>query len=114
MKRPPRGYELRLTDHVGNLVAAGEHQRELERAVHADRAHVALRPQHRNRKEDVALIENLNRQTFAGFGRVLRDRLPNRGFPQGEEWTEEFCRFTAEERFFQRCPETVYFAPCVR
>ncbi len=54
------------------------------------------------------MIENLNRQTFAGFGRVLRDRLPNRGFPQGEEWTEEFCRFTAEERFFQRCPETVY------
>ena len=43
MKRPPRGYELRLADHVGNLVAAGEHQRELQRAVHTDRAHVALR-----------------------------------------------------------------------
>ena len=43
MKRPPGGYELRLADHVGNLVAAGEHQRELQRAVHTDRAHVALR-----------------------------------------------------------------------
>ena len=48
------------------------------------------------------MIENLNRQTFAGLGRILRDRLPNRGFPQGEGWTEELCRYTAGERYFRR------------
>lgn len=54
------------------------------------------------------MIENLNRQTFAGLGRILRDRLPNRGFPQGEGWTEELCSYTAGERWFRRCSEPLY------
>ena len=32
------------------------------------------------------MIENLNKQTFAPFGKILRDSLPNRGFPKGDEW----------------------------
>lgn len=54
------------------------------------------------------MIENLNRRTFAGFGRILRDRLPNRGFPQGEGWTEELCAYTVTAPYFQRCSEALY------
>ena len=54
------------------------------------------------------MIENLNRQTFTGYGRILRDRLPNRGFPQGDDWTEEVRRYPAGEPYFQRCSEPVY------
>ncbi len=54
------------------------------------------------------MIENLNRQTFTGYGRILRDRLPNRGFPQGEDWAEAVCRYTAGEPYFQRCTEPLY------
>ena len=31
------------------------------------------------------MIENLNKQSFAPFGKVLRDSLPNRGFPKGDD-----------------------------
>ena len=28
------------------------------------------------------VIRNLNKLTFSRYGKVLQDRLPNRGFPQ--------------------------------
>ena len=31
------------------------------------------------------MIQNLNKQSFAAFGKVLRDSMPNRGFPKGAE-----------------------------
>lgn len=48
------------------------------------------------------MVENLNRLTFSRFGRVLRDTLPRRGFPQGEEWTESVQHFeVSDARFFE-------------
>ena len=48
------------------------------------------------------MVENLNRLTFSHFGKVLRDTLPHRGFPQGEEWTESVQHFKASDaRFFE-------------
>lgn len=46
------------------------------------------------------MVENLNRLTFSHFGKILRDTLPNRGFPSGEEWTESVRRFTAADARF--------------
>lgn len=54
------------------------------------------------------MIEYLNRQTFAGYGRILRDRLPNRGFPQEDGWTETICRCTSGETYFRTCSDKVY------
>ncbi|MDR0889930.1 MAG: AraC family transcriptional regulator [Oscillospiraceae bacterium] len=48
------------------------------------------------------MIENLNKLTFSRFGRVLRDSLPNRGFPKGDEWAESTKYFTTENMFFHR------------
>ena len=52
------------------------------------------------------MIENLNKQTFSSFGSILRDSLPNRGFPKGDDWTETVRYFTANELYFYRaaCP----------
>ena len=46
------------------------------------------------------MVENLNRLTFSRFGKILRDSLPNRGFPSGEDWTESVRRFTAADARF--------------
>lgn len=46
------------------------------------------------------MVENLNRLTFSHFGKVLRDTLPHRGFPQGEEWTESVQHFKASDARF--------------
>lgn len=46
------------------------------------------------------MVENLNRLTFSRFGKVLRDTLPHRGFPQGEEWTESVQHFKASDAHF--------------
>ena len=54
------------------------------------------------------MIQNLNKQSFANFGKVLRDSMPNRGFPKGAEWTEKVRYFSREELFFYRCTEPVY------
>ena len=40
------------------------------------------------------MVENLNKQTFSAFGKVLSDTLPNRGFPKGDEWKEKVCYFS--------------------
>mgnify|MGYP003264626575 FL=1 len=42
------------------------------------------------------MVENLNKLTFSGYGRVLRDSLPNRGFPSGAQWQESVQYFSAE------------------
>lgn len=54
------------------------------------------------------MIENLNKQSFAEFGRILRDTLPNRGFPKGDEWVESVRYFTTSNTFFQRATHSVY------
>lgn len=54
------------------------------------------------------MIENLNKQTFSPFGTILRDSLPNRGFPKGDDWTETVRYFTAKELHFYRAESPVY------
>ena len=55
------------------------------------------------------MVENLNRLTFSRFGKILRDSLPNRGFPEGDAWTETVRRFTAADaRFFKLADGELY------
>lgn len=54
------------------------------------------------------MIENLNKQTFAGFGSILRDSLPNRGFPKGDGWKEAVHYFSSKNLHYLRTPETLY------
>ena len=57
------------------------------------------------------MVENLNRLTFSRFGKILRDSLPNRGFPEGDAWTETVRRFTAADaRFFKLTDGELYLA----
>ena len=44
------------------------------------------------------MIRNLNKLTFSRYGKVLQDRLPNRGFPQEPGWREELRTITEQER----------------
>ncbi len=48
------------------------------------------------------MVENLNKLTFAGYGKVLRDTLPNRGFPKGDAWVESVKYFSAGTLHFYR------------
>ena len=54
------------------------------------------------------MIENLNKQSFAGFGSVLRDSLPNRGFPKSDDWKEVVHYFSARDLHYLRTPDTLY------
>lgn len=54
------------------------------------------------------MIENLNKQTFAGFGNVLRDSLPNRGFPKDDNWKESVHYFSGKELYFYKTVSPVY------
>lgn len=54
------------------------------------------------------MIENLNKQSFAPYGKILRDTLPNRGFPKGDEFEESFRYYSADDRYFQRTTDTLY------
>ena len=54
------------------------------------------------------MIQNLNKQSFAGFGKILRDSLPNRGFPKGDAWTEKVRYFSSGELYFYRAPSEIY------
>lgn len=54
------------------------------------------------------MVENLNKQTFSSYGRILRDSLPNRGFPKGEDWVESVRYFTADELYFQTANAPIY------
>lgn len=54
------------------------------------------------------MIENLNKQTFAPFGKIMRDTLPNRGFPKGDDYLESVRYYSANDRYFQRSTAPVY------
>ncbi|MBO2527127.1 MAG: hypothetical protein CW335_02970, partial [Clostridiales bacterium] len=54
------------------------------------------------------MIQNLNKQSFAGFGKILRDSLPNRGFPKGDAWVEKVHYFSSGELFFYSASAEVY------
>lgn len=54
------------------------------------------------------MIENLNRQAFGEYGTILRDSLPYRGFPKGDDWMETVRYYSASELFFYRCEAPVY------
>lgn len=54
------------------------------------------------------MIQNLNKQSFSGYGKILRDSLPNRGFPKGDDWTESVNYFTSADICFVRCNAPVY------
>ncbi len=54
------------------------------------------------------MIENLNKQSFAGFGSILRDSLPNRGFPKGDDWQESVHYFSRKDLHYYRTPDTLY------
>lgn len=41
------------------------------------------------------MIENLNKQTFSTYGKILRDSLPNRGFPSSPDYRETIHAVTA-------------------
>lgn len=42
------------------------------------------------------MIQNLNKFTFAAFGRILSETAPNRGFPQEPGWTTERLCYASE------------------
>lgn len=42
------------------------------------------------------MIQNLNKFSFAAFGRVLAESAPDRGFPQEPEWTREQIDYSTE------------------
>lgn len=54
------------------------------------------------------MMQHLNRQSFAPFGKVLRDSLASRGFPRDEAWKESVHYFNVGESRFQRCNAPVY------
>lgn len=54
------------------------------------------------------MIENLNKQSFTPYGKVLRDSLPNRGFPKGDDYVERVLYFSTGELFYYRCAAPVY------
>ena len=54
------------------------------------------------------MIENLNKQSFAPFGTILRDSLPNHGFPSGDDWVEAVHYFSAGKLFYFKAPGPVY------
>ena len=54
------------------------------------------------------MIENLNKQTFAGFGNILRDSLPNRGFPKDDNWKETVQYFSGKDLYYQRALSPLY------
>lgn len=54
------------------------------------------------------MIQNLNKQNFSAFGRILRGGLPNRGFPKDERYTESVRYYTDKDANFIRYPVPVY------
>ena len=54
------------------------------------------------------MIENLKKQAFSPYGTILRDSLPHRGFPKGDEWLESVRYFTTKELFFYRAAVPLY------
>ncbi len=54
------------------------------------------------------MIGNLNSQTLGGFGEILRDSLPDHGFPKGDDWLESVRYFHRRDQSFMRCDCAVY------
>lgn len=54
------------------------------------------------------MIENLNKQAFAPYGKILRDGLPQHGFPQGEEWVQSVCSFFTDHTYYSRTAGELY------
>lgn len=54
------------------------------------------------------MIENLNKQSFSDYGRILRDSMPHRGFPKGDDYIEMVHYFTEQDKFFQRTDAPLY------
>ena len=54
------------------------------------------------------MIENLNKQTFSNFGKILRDSLPNRGFPTGDAYTERIQALSAGPDCYFSAPGGAY------
>lgn len=54
------------------------------------------------------MIQNLNKQSFAPYGRILRDSLPDRGFPKGDDWNITTHYFTPKDAIYRRCDGPVY------
>ena len=48
------------------------------------------------------MIQNLNKFSFAAFGRVLSESAPDRGFPQEQEWTREQITYGSEPVWVHR------------
>lgn len=48
------------------------------------------------------MIQNLNKFSFAAFGRVLSESAPDRGFPQGSEWLREEITYGSEPVWVHR------------
>lgn len=54
------------------------------------------------------MIENLNKQAFAPFGKVLRDDLPQRGFPVEDGWTQRVVLHNDESAFYFRANDELF------
>lgn len=54
------------------------------------------------------MIENLNKQAFVPFGKVLRDDLPQRGFPTEEGWTQLVVSHNSDTAFYYRTDSELY------
>ncbi len=54
------------------------------------------------------MIGNLNKHAFAPYGSILRDSLPNRGFPKSDDFSESVRYFTAGDTCFMHCGAPVY------
>ena len=54
------------------------------------------------------MIENLNKQAFDAYGVILRDSLPNRGFPKEDGWVETVRYFSTNEMYFFCAEQPVY------
>ena len=59
-------------------------------------------------KEVLVMIENLNKQLFAPFGRILRDNLWFRNLPAGESWVRETRSFSYDTARYYRCNGETY------
>lgn len=54
------------------------------------------------------MIQNLNKQSFTYYGRILRDSMPDRGFPRGDDWKITVHYYTPKDMAYRRCDGPVY------
>ncbi len=54
------------------------------------------------------MIENLNKESFSAFGTILRDSLPNRGFPDTADYCESIRSIAAGPAGYLRAPGGAY------